>query len=200
MGIEYYLVKPEKKEVFYLGKHFTCPYGIANRAYKNKACFIDQDCFDDFLWDFLRDNSEYFNDLKLEDIKEAIYKVYEWCSDGKIYFDHDCNDDREWVDWKETGSLDTSDIITPEENKGLSEELEAYLEIAQASIFVNPDFNEAIIGITTDDRAVYDYDLMVESLAKKDNISLDEAQEFIDYNTVRTLPYMPNAPVIIMKQ
>lgn len=76
MGIEYYLVKPEKKEVFYLGKHFTCPYGIANRAYKNKACFIDQDCFDDFLWDFLRDNSEYFNDLKLEDIKEAIYIRY----------------------------------------------------------------------------------------------------------------------------
>ena len=200
MGIEYYLVKPEKKEVFYLGKHFTCPYGIANRAYKNKACFIDQDCWDDFLWDFLRDNSEYFNDLKLEDIKEAIYKVYEWCSNGKVYFDHDCNDDREWTDWKETGSLNTSDIITPEENKGLSEELEAYLEMAKASIFVNPDFNDAIIGVTTDDRAVYDYDLMVESLAKKDNISLDEAQEFIDYNTVRALPYMSNAPVIIMKQ
>ena len=200
MGIEYYLVKPEKKEVFYLGKHFTCPYGIADRAYKNKACFIDQDCWDDFLWDFLRDNSEYFNDLKLEDIKEAIYKVYEWCSNGKVYFDHDCNDDREWTDWKETGSLNTSDIITPEENKGLSEELEAYLEMAKASIFVNPDFNDAIIGVTTDDRAVYDYDLMVESLAKKDNISLDEAQEFIDYNTVRALPYMSNAPVIIMKQ
>ena len=148
----------------------------------------------------MRDNSEYFNDLKLEDIKEAIYKVYEWCSNGKVYFDHDCNDDREWTDWKETGSLNTSDIITPEENKGLSEELEAYLEMAKASIFVNPDFNDAIIGVTTDDRAVYDYDLMVESLAKKDNISLDEAQEFIDYNTVRALPYMSNAPVIIMKQ
>ena len=99
-----------------------------------------------------------------------------------------------------TGSLSSSDIITPEENKGLSEELEAYLETAKASIFVNPDFNEAIIGVTTDDRAVYDYDLMIESLAKKNNISLEEAQEFIDYNTVRALSYMPNAPVVIIKQ
>lgn len=82
----------------------------------------------------------------------------------------------------------------------MNEELKAYLEIAQASIFVNPDFDDAIVGITTDDRVVYDYDLMIESLAKKDSMSLDEAQEFIDYNTVRTLPYMPNAPVIMIKQ
>ena len=200
MGIEYYLVKPEKKEVFYLGKHFTCPDGIADRNYKKEADYIDYDCWDDFLWDFLKDNSFCFDDMTLENIKEAIYKVYEWCSDGKVYFDHDCNNNREWTDWKETGSLNTSDIITPEENKGLSEELKAYLEIVKASTFVNPDFNEAIIGVTTDDRAVYDYDLMVESLAKKDNMSLEEAQEFIDYNTVSTLLYMPNAPVIIIKQ
>ena len=82
----------------------------------------------------------------------------------------------------------------------MNEELKAYLEIAQASIFVNPDFDDATVGITTDDRVVYAYDLMIESLAKKDDISLDEAQEFIDYNTVRTLPYMPNAPVIMIKQ
>ena len=84
----------------------------------------------------------------------------------------------------------------------MNEELKAYLEIAQASIFVNPDFDDAIVGITTDDRVVYDYDydLMIESLAKKDSMSLDEARESIDYNTVRTLPYMPNAPVIMIKQ
>lgn len=82
----------------------------------------------------------------------------------------------------------------------MNEELKAYLEIAQASIFVNPDFDDAIIGVTTDDRVVYDYDLMIESLAKRDNMPLDEAQEFIDYNTVRTIPYMPNAPVIMIKQ
>ena len=109
MGTEYYLVKPEKKEVFYLGKHFTCPFGIADKAYKNKACFIDQDCFDDFLWDFLRDNSEYFNDLKLEHIKEVLYKVFEWCSEDKIYSDNDCDDNAEWLEWTEAASL--SDII-----------------------------------------------------------------------------------------
>lgn len=75
-----------------------------------------------------------------------------------------------------------------------------YLKDTEATIFVNPNYNEAIIGATTDGRAVYDYDLMVESLSKQDNISWDEAQEFIDYNAVRSLPYMPNAPVIIMRK
>ena len=80
------------------------------------------------------------------------------------------------------------------------EDIMEYLKDTEATIFVNPSYNEAIIGVTTDDRAVYDYDLMVESLNKQDNISWDEAQEFIDYNAVRSLPYMPNAPVIIMRK
>lgn len=202
MGIEYYLVKPEKKEILHLGRHFTCPYGIADRNYKNKACFIDQDCFDDFLWDFLREggNSSYFDDLKLEDTKEALYKVYEWCSDGKIYFDNDCNDKAEWTDWEEATSL--LDIVKEVTNKSkhLSEDFKNYLEEVQATVFRDPSFDSAIVGVTSDDRAVYDYDLMVEDLSEQDNMSLWEAQEFIEYNTIRALPYMPKSPVILNRK
>lgn len=69
-----------------------------------------------------------------------------------------------------------------------------------AAYFVNPDFQEAIIGYTDDGSVVYDYDLMVESLMKEDNISDLDAVEFIDYNTLRTIPYMDgNKPIIMYK-
>lgn len=104
MGTEYYLVKPSKKEIFYLGKHMTCPEGITNRTYKEDANYIRYDCFDDFFWDFLKENAEIFYGITLELIKDIIYEIYEWCND-EIYWDNDCRENIEWSDWKETGSL-----------------------------------------------------------------------------------------------
>ena len=109
MGIEYYLIKPRKKEIFYLGKHMNCPEGIINRIYKDKADYIEYDCFDDFFWDFLRENYEIFYDFTLESIKEIIYEIYNWCNDDKIYWDNDCREGIKWANWKETGSL--TDIL-----------------------------------------------------------------------------------------
>lgn len=67
-------------------------------------------------------------------------------------------------------------------------------------LFVNPDFEEALIGVTTDNRAVYDYDLMVKSLCDNDNFTVDEAIEFIEFNTIRSLDYMENAPVVVIRE
>lgn len=65
-------------------------------------------------------------------------------------------------------------------------------------VFDNPDFDEAIIGVTHDGNAVYDYDKMVYCLMKEDKISEEEAVDFIDYNTIRSLPYAGEyAPVIV---
>ena len=65
-------------------------------------------------------------------------------------------------------------------------------------VFDNPDFDEAIIGVTHDGKAVYDYDKMVYCLMKEDKISEEEAVDFIDYNTIRSLPYAGEyAPVIV---
>lgn len=59
-------------------------------------------------------------------------------------------------------------------------------------------YDDALIGVTHDNRAVYDYWKMVKWLIKEQDFSIDDAVEWIDYNTVRALPYAgPNAPIII---
>ena len=57
-------------------------------------------------------------------------------------------------------------------------------------LFENPAFDKSIVGITDDGRLVYDYEKMIDELAEDDEISHEEAQEFIDYNTMRALPYI----------
>ena len=66
------------------------------------------------------------------------------------------------------------------------------------SMFTTPCFAAAIVGVTHDNRLVYDYDKMVQCLVEEDGMDEEEAIEFIDYNTIRTLPYMEKPPVIYM--
>lgn len=61
----------------------------------------------------------------------------------------------------------------------------------------NPRFENSIIGISSDDRVIYDLDLMIQDLMKENDMSYDEALEFIEYNTLRALPYYDNAPIIL---
>ena len=67
-----------------------------------------------------------------------------------------------------------------------------------AVAFNSPSYLNAIVGISHDDRLIYDYDKMVECLMEEDNMSMEEAIEFIDYNTLRALPYYPEGPIILM--
>ena len=59
-------------------------------------------------------------------------------------------------------------------------------------------YDDALVGVTTDKRAVYDYDLMVQWLVEEEGFEDDiEAMEWIDYNTIRAVPYFGStAPVI----
>ena len=67
-----------------------------------------------------------------------------------------------------------------------------------ALVFDNLAYDKAIIGIPTDDRVVYDYDKMVEDLVVNEDFTLEEAIEWIDYNTIRSLPYAgENGPIIM---
>ena len=63
----------------------------------------------------------------------------------------------------------------------------------------NPAFDNSIIGLSTDDRVVYSFEEMVYELMKDENMSYEDAVEFISYNTIRALPYLHNdAPIIMM--
>lgn len=68
-------------------------------------------------------------------------------------------------------------------------------------IFDNPSYDTAIIGLSTNFEVVYDYDLMVEYLMKTDEFTVDDAIEFIEYNTIRALPYYigNHKPVIVRR-
>lgn len=66
-------------------------------------------------------------------------------------------------------------------------------------LFDNPDFDGAIVGVTTDGRAVYDYDLMIEDVVNRDGCSSEEAAEFIDYNSVRAASYQSCGPVVFYR-
>ena len=73
-------------------------------------------------------------------------------------------------------------------------------EFEDVIIFSNPDYASAFVGISEDNRAIYDYEKMVKFLMDKDSITDIEAVEFIDYNTIRALPYFgENAPIIMYR-
>lgn len=80
------------------------------------------------------------------------------------------------------------------------EEVVNYAEDQEIELlmFNNPSFKNSIIGISYDGKVIYDYDLMVEDLMKEDNLNYEDAIEFIEYNTLRALPYMGEyAPIIL---
>ena len=64
--------------------------------------------------------------------------------------------------------------------------------------FAGPDYEDALIGVSDDNRAIYDFDLMVESLVDHDDMTYEEAVEWIEYNTIRSLPYAGSSAPIIM--
>ena len=55
--------------------------------------------------------------------------------------------------------------------------------------FENPDFENCIIGISIDGRAIYSYSKMIEQFMKENDCDSDSAIDFIEYNTIRSLDY-----------
>ena len=64
--------------------------------------------------------------------------------------------------------------------------------------FENPGYFNAIVGISSDDRLIYDFDKMVDCLVEEDGMSVEDAIDFINYNTLRAMPYYPNGPIVLM--
>ena len=65
-------------------------------------------------------------------------------------------------------------------------------------IFENVAYDNSIIGTTLDGRVIYDYDLMVKEFADDEECTIDEAIDWVEYNTLRSLPYGgPKAPLVV---
>lgn len=104
MGAEYWLVKPNKKETFYLGKHVEPIDGICNASFV--ANYIEYDCFQDFFLAVIESNDGFLDgDYTYNQVKEFAHTLYKWCDD-KVYLSSDYSQDVElWKDYKETGSI-----------------------------------------------------------------------------------------------
>lgn len=67
-------------------------------------------------------------------------------------------------------------------------------------VFENPSYLKAIIGISDDGALCYSYEKMIECLMEEDGMDYEGAMEFIDYNTIRALPYassMGVRPIVV---
>lgn len=70
----------------------------------------------------------------------------------------------------------------------------------ESIVFENPDYDSAIIGISDGGRVIYDYDLMIAYLMDVDDMTEMDAADFIDYNTIRSIPYAGEyAPIVMYK-
>ena len=77
---------------------------------------------------------------------------------------------------------------------------ERILEAGYEDVVIFSDFSydDALIGVTEDGRAVYDFEKMVDWLVETEEWTQEEAIEWIEYNTIRALPYMgPRAPIVM---
>lgn len=63
---------------------------------------------------------------------------------------------------------------------------------------VNESYDDALIGVSDDGRAIYDFGLMIEWLMLKYDWSEMESIEWIETNTLRALPYFGERAPIIM--
>lgn len=62
----------------------------------------------------------------------------------------------------------------------------------------NFSYDDALIGVSTNNRAIYDFELMVKWLVDTEKFSREDAIEWIEYNTIRALGYMGEQAPIIM--
>jgi hypothetical protein len=94
---------------------------------------------------------------------------------------------------------DTELTFTPTFNT--VDELREYLigrELTDTVYFDSPSFVKAIIGITESGQLIYDYNLMILAAMEEQEWDCEEAIEWIEYNTLRSIPYMGDLHPIVM--
>lgn len=65
-------------------------------------------------------------------------------------------------------------------------------------IFKDFSYDSALVGISNDNRAIYDYELMIEYLMEEEGWTEEESIDWLEYNTIRSLPYAGDKAPIIM--
>lgn len=61
-------------------------------------------------------------------------------------------------------------------------------------------FDNSIIGITFDGRAIYSRNRMIEEYMYDNKCSEEDALDWIEYNTIPSVPYMPTPRPLIVEE
>lgn len=65
----------------------------------------------------------------------------------------------------------------------------------------NYSYDTALIGVSENYEAVYDYELMIEWLMKEEGWSVEESIDWVECNTLRALPYFgAGHPIVIFSE
>lgn len=72
------------------------------------------------------------------------------------------------------------------------------LKEEETILFRNPDYSSAICGMSDDYRAIYNYDRMLDFLVVTEQMSYEDAADFVSYDTIRSLSYCTGKKPIIM--
>lgn len=71
-------------------------------------------------------------------------------------------------------------------------------DINLIKLLTDYSYDDALIGVTEDNRAIYDYAKMVRWLVEEEGFEEIDAEEWINYNTIRALHYAGSDSPIIM--
>ena len=90
-------------------------------------------------------------------------------------------------------------------DKNFRDRLDYYCEINEINnedkplILDNSAYDNSIIGISNDNRLVYDYGKMLVEYSQDNQCTIEEAMEWIEYNTIRAIAYNSDEhkPIII---
>jgi hypothetical protein len=86
-------------------------------------------------------------------------------------------------------------------DKEFRKALEALAKDRDVEVIIldNHAYDKSIIGITDDGRLVYSFDKMVEEYVEDEGVDDIQAMEWLEYNTIQSLPYMGvHAPIVIV--
>lgn len=75
--------------------------------------------------------------------------------------------------------------------------LDYLAEVYPESVMLD-GLDDGIIGVDVDGHIVYSYNKCVQSIVEKGEMTLEEAEGWIDYNTIRAIPYMGEFKPIMM--
>jgi transcriptional regulator with XRE-family HTH domain len=156
-----------------------------------------------------------------EKIGKAIIRLRKRLGYSQEQFAYDSNIDRRYMSDLENGKrnisidvierlakslgIQASTLLYEAENEGNNQDSVQSIKqwLCQNGhddtiVFDSPSYVQAIIGISDQGRLIYSYDKMIDCLRLSDSLSVQEAIEFIDFNTIRALPYLGDKSPIIM--